>query len=80
MNSSQIIAGSGAVSSSLPTVGPTHFQPEWGMALFTDHPVLFDMDFDTLIEEDPCLSAVELSMEDGGLPPEETAFPHPHPQ
>ena len=59
------------------TVGPTHSQPEWEVSIFTHHPVLFDVDFSTLIEEDPCLSAVELPMEDEGLPQEGTASPHP---
>ena len=60
-----------------PAVNPTHFQPEQRVTFFTNHPLVFDVDFDTLIQEDPSLSAVELPIADEGFPLEGNAFPHP---
>ena len=60
-----------------PTVNPTHFQPKQRVTFFTNHPLVFDVDFDTLIQEDPSLSAVELPIADEGFPREGNAFPHP---
>ena len=60
-----------------PTGNPTHFQPKQRVTFFTNHPLVFDVDFDTLIQEDLSLSAVELPIADEELPQEGNAFPHP---
>ena len=41
---------------------PSTFQPD-GVAIFRNHPFWYDVDFDTLIQVDPCLNAVKLPVD-----------------